>query len=112
MSEYEPLEMEPIEDDAVAVIQVNESIEFTATRNNTLLSTYLGRAAFNNILIWDEQKAIRLFEEAPDYEQLEEFIQNNDFPMDLNQTVVPPEIQELYVKTVVKQMPDVLPEDW
>lgn len=112
MSEYQPLPHQPIEDDAVAVIKVNESIEFTATRNNTLLSTYLGRAAFNNILIWDEQKAMRLFEEAPDYEQLEEFIQNNDFPMILNQTTVPAEVQEMYVKTVMESTPDTMPEDW
>lgn len=112
MSEYQPLEMEPIEDDAEVVIDVGEGMEFRATRHNTLLSTYIGRAAFNNIFIWDEKKSMRMFKEAPHYEQLQDYILENFYPMDLNQTVVPPEIQELYVKTVMRHIPDALPEDW
>ena len=30
----------------------------------------------------------------------------------LNQTVVPPEIQEFYVKSVMQSAPDTIPEDW
>ena len=112
MSEYQPLEMEPVENDAEVVIAVGEDIEFRATRHNTLLSTYIGRAAFNNIFIWDDKKSMRMFREAPHYEQLQDYIMENNYPMDLNQTVVPPEIQELYVKTVMNHTPDTVPEEW
>jgi hypothetical protein len=53
-----------------------------------------------------------MFQEAPHYEQLQDYIMENNYPMDLNQTVVPPEIQELYVKTVMNHTPDTVPEEW
>lgn len=112
MSEYEPLPPIEIEDDAVAVIQISDGLEFNATRHNTVLTTYLGRAAFNNIFVWDEEKSMRLFKEAPHYEQLQDYVLENHFPMSLNQTVVPAEVQEMYVKTVINQTPDTVPEDW
>ncbi len=112
MSEYQPLPCQPIEDDAEIVIDVGDGMEFRATRHNTLLNTYIGRAAFNNIFIWDDQKSMRMFQEAPHYEQLQDYILENYYPMDLNQTVVPPEIQEFYVKSVMQNASDTIPEDW
>lgn len=112
MNEYEPLPPIKIEDDAVAVIQISDGLEFHATRNNTVLTTYLGRTAFNNIFIWDDQKSMRLFKEAPSYDELQEYILENNYPMFLNLGEVPAEIQEFYVKTVMQDTPDTMPEDW
>ena len=115
MSEYEPLPPIEIEDDAVALVEVSggeHPIEFYATRHNTKLTTYLGRVAFNNIFVWDEEKSMRIFKEAPHYEELEEYVLENNYPMSLNETEVPAEVQEMYVKTVISQIPDTLPEDW
>lgn len=115
MSEYEPLPPIEIENDAAALIEVSsgeQPIEFYATRHNTKLTTYLGRAAFNNIFVWDENKSMRIFKEAQHYDRLEEYVIENNFPMSLNETQVPPEVQELYVKTVINQIPDTVPDDW
>lgn len=115
MSEYEPLPPIEIEDDAVALVEVSggeQPIEFYATRHNTKLTTYLGRAAFNNIFVWDDQKSMRLFKEAPSYDELQEYILENNYPMSLNETEVPAEIQEMYVKMYAQHIPDEVPEDW
>lgn len=110
--EYEPLRYEPIENDAMVVIGIGDWAEFGVGRENTVLCTYLGRSAFNNILIWDEEVSMRIFKEAPAYEQLKNFILENDYPAYLNQLEVPPEIQESYVEIVVHTVPDEVPEDW
>lgn len=115
MSEYQNLPPIEIEDDAVALVEVSggeHPIEFHATRHNTKLTTYLGRAAFNNIFIWDEEKSMRIFKEAPHYDQLQDYVLENHFPMSLNETEVPAEIQEMYVKMYAQHIPDTLPEDW
>ena len=115
MSEYEPLPPIEIEDDAVALIEVSggeHPIEFHATRHNTKLTTYLGRAAFNNIFVWDEEKSMRVFKEADQYEVLEQYAIEHHFPMSLNETEVPAEVQEMYVKMNAQQIPNGVPEDW
>lgn len=115
LNEYEPLPPIEIEDDAVALIEVSggeNTIEFYATRHNTKLTTYLGRAAFNNIFVWDEDRSMRIFKEADHYEVLEQYAIEHNFPMSLNETEVPADVYEMYVKMAAKHIPDEVPEDW
>lgn len=112
MNEYQPLGHEPIEDDAMAIIRLSDDFEMEMRRDNTVLNTYLGRAAFNNILIADEESCMRIFTEVGQFDMLTEFIQDNNFQMVLNQIEVPELVQEEYVEMTMSHLPDWLPEDW
>lgn len=112
MSEYLPFM--PEEHEPSAVIKAGD-MDYLATRQNTVVNTYIGRQVFNNINIFDrvgEEWSITVFKESPNYPDMLKFFVEKEFPMALNQPEVPSEVVDLYVAQAAANDGDEFPEDW
>lgn len=93
--------------------------EFSATRFNTSLFTFLGRSAFNHIFITREvQDGVNagtyIFSHANPYQEMVEYMEAYGYPMHLNQTSVPVCDQQAYEGSLLHDLEeaDGIPSDW
>lgn len=107
MSEFLPFM--PEECEPVASIQI-DNMEFLARRDNTVINSYLAREAFNNISLWDSVNndwSIRIFGNAGGYEDLLDYMVDNEYPAFLNQPTVPSSVYEAYVDMQMRGVDDI-----
>jgi hypothetical protein len=86
-----------------------------ATRFNTKLSTYIGKAAIYNHVYINPQglPPLYVFECMTDYySSMKEFVEYNDFPQELNNLHVQQRVVEAMVSISMNDVGNTIPEEW
>jgi len=124
MSEFVDLHWTPSEGEEEPAMKLDaaDDFELLATRMNTRLYTFLGRAAFAHIFISkDETEDGRemgyfIWSHNTGFEDMETFMMENDYPAILNALTVPASDIEVYYKTITKddveEDMEFVPEGW
>lgn len=94
--------------------------EFEATRDNTSLFTFLGRAAFNHVFLHTGEEVdgvmsgTYVFSCNPTYTDMETFMINNEYPLHMNLPYVAECDINAFNNMVASQCTDLdqIPEEW
>lgn len=108
------------EDEPAMRLTKPDDTEFLATRDNTSLFTFLGRAALDHVFIKEEETETNtmmgtyIFSSHKMYEKMAEYIFENDYPMYLNLREVAQCDQTAWDDMVHQQVEEYegIPEGW
>lgn len=91
--------------------------EIEASRENTALYTFIGKAAlYNHVFVAvDDENGIYTFQDSPHFMEMARFAINNEFPLHLNLFEVQDcdrEAYEKYIGQLTFDLEDYPPQDW